>query len=356
MRKFFKQDWLINGIVFLLLCFGLSAIYSTSPSNFYRQVIFASIGFILLFLVSRLNYLNLKNYTLLLYCLAIILLILVLIFSHKIRGASSWFNFSQFGFQPVELTKLVMIIVLARYFAKRSYDIHRWRTIIISAVYLVLPIGFILIQPDLGSALVIIAIWLGISLMAGIKISHAIIICLIFIIIASASWFFLLKDYQKNRLLVFLNPVLDPLGRGYNVIQSIIAVGSGRFLGKGLGFGSQSQLNFLPEQHTDFIFAAIAEELGFVGVFFVLVLFALFFFRCFKILFRIDENFGRFLVLGLVIYFFTHIFINIGMNVGLLPITGISLPLISYGGSNLLMTLIAIGILQSISIRTKMMI
>jgi len=348
MRKFLQQDWLIIGIVFLLLCFGLSAIYSTSPNNFYRQAIFAFIGLILLFFISRLNYHNLKNYTLLLYCLTIILLILVLIFGHKIRGASSWFNFSQFGFQPVELTKLVMIIVLARYFAKHSYDIRKWRTIIISAVYLALPVGFILAQPDLGSALVIITIWLGISLMAGIKISHLAIIFLILIIIASASWFFLLKDYQKSRFLVFLNPALDPLGRGYNVIQSIIAVGSGRFLGKGLGYGSQSQLNFLPEQHTDFIFAAIAEELGFVGVFFIIALFGLFFFRCFRILFKTDDNFGRFLILGLIIYLFTHIFINIGMNIGLLPITGIPLPLLSYGGSNLLVTLIAIGILQSI--------
>jgi len=348
MRKFLKQDWLINGIVFLLLCFGLSAIYSTSPNNFYRQASFAFIGFVLLFFISRLNYHNLKNYTLLLYCLIIILLILVLVFGHKIRGASSWFNFGQLGFQPVELTKLVMIIVLARYFAKHSYSIRKWRTIIISAVYLALPTGFIFIQPDLGSALVIIIIWLGISLMAGIRISHLVIIFLILIIIASASWFFLLKDYQKNRFLVFLNPVLDPLGRGYNVIQSIVAVGSGRFLGKGLGYGSQSQLNFLPEQHTDFIFAAIAEELGFVGVFFILALFGLLFSRCFRILFKTEDNFGRFLVLGIIIYLFAHVFINIGMNIGLLPITGIPLPLISYGGSNLLVTFIAIGILQSI--------
>ncbi len=348
MREFLKQDWLINSIVFLLLCFGLSAIYSTSPNNFYRQACFAFIGLVLLFLISRLNYFNLKNYTLLLYCLIIILLILVLVFGHKIRGANSWFNFGQLGFQPVELVKLVMIIVLARYFAKHSYDIRKWRTIIISAVYLALPTGFILIQPDLGSALVIIAIWLGISLMAGIRIFHLAIVFLILIIIASTSWFFLLKDYQKNRFLVFLNPVLDPLGRGYNVIQSIIAVGSGRFLGKGLGYGSQSQLNFLPEQHTDFIFAAIAEELGFIGVFFILALFGLFFFRCFKILFKTEDNFGRFLILGIIIYFFTHVFINIGMNIGLLPITGIPLPLISYGGSNLLVTLIAIGLLQSI--------
>lgn len=348
MRKFLKQDWLIIGIVFLLLCFGLSAIYSTAPNNFYRQACFAFIGLILLFLISRLNYNNLKNYTLLLYFLIIILLVLVLIFGHKIRGASSWFNFGQLGFQPVELAKLVMIIVLAKYFAQNSNNVYKWRTIIISAVYLIIPTGLILSQPDFGSAFVILALWLGISLTAGIRLTHLAVIFLILIIIASASWCFLLKDYQRNRFLVFLNPDLDPLGRGYNMIQSIIAVGSGGFFGKGLGYGSQSQLNFLPEQHTDFIFAAIAEELGFIGAFFIIILFGLLFFRSFKILFKTSDNFGRFLVFGIIIYLFTHIFINIGMNIGLLPITGIPLPLISYGGSNLLITLIAIGLLQSV--------
>ncbi|MFH1392572.1 MAG: rod shape-determining protein RodA [bacterium] len=348
MQNFSKQDWVINGIVFLLLCFGLSAIYSASPDNFYRQAIFCLIGFVLMFLVSRINYHNLKNYTLLLYCLAIILLLLVLVFGHKIRGASSWFNLGKFGFQPVELAKLIMIIVLAKYFSQNSHNIYKWRTIITSALYLILPVGLIFLQPDMGSAFVFIVIWLGINLAAGIRLKHLCIIFLILIITASASWYFLLKDYQKNRFIVFLNPALDPLGRGYNIIQSIIAVGSGSFFGNGLGYGSQSRLDFLPEQHTDFIFAAIAEELGFIGAFFIIILFGLLFSRCFRILFKTEDNFGQFLVLGIIIYLFTHVFINIGMNIGLMPITGIPLPMISYGGSNLLITLIAIGLLQSI--------
>lgn len=351
MQGFLKQDWLINGVVFLLLCLGLSAIYSVSPNYFYRQAIFIVSGFVLLFLISCFNYHNLKNYTFLLYWLSIVLLLLVLVFSHKIRGASSWFNFGQLNFQPVELAKLTMIIVLAKYFSKNTHNVYQWPIIFISALYLTVPFGLILLQPDLGSAVVLIMIWLGISLAAGIKLKHLAIIFLVFVVVAVISWFFLFKDYQKSRLIAFVNPNFDPLGRGYNIIQSIIAVGSGGFFGKGLGYGSQSQLNFLPARHTDFIFASIAEELGLIGVFLILFLFGLFFFRCFKILFKLTDNFSCFLVLGIIIYLFTHIFINIGMNIGLLPVTGIPLPLISYGGSNLLTTLIAIGLLQSIRIR-----
>lgn len=352
MREFFlKQDWLINGAVFLLTCFGLSAIYSTMPSMFLKQILFALIGFFALIIISRINYFNLKNYTLLFYIIILILLIAVLS-AGQIRGVSSWFKFGQYGFQPVEFAKIIMIIVLASYFAKHCGQMHRWRYIITSGIYLALPASLILAQPELGSVLVLAFIWFSMALIAGIKFKKLLLIILILIIIACSSWFLILKDYQKNRLLIFLNPERDPLGKGYHVIQSIIAVGSGGFFGKGLGFGSQSQLNFLPEQHTDFIFAVIAEELGFFAVFFILILFGLIFFRGFKIILRARDNFGKFLALGVLTYLFAHIIINIGMNMGLMPITGIPLPLLSYGGSNLLITLIAIGLLQSVKNRS----
>lgn len=276
----------------------------------------------------------------------------VLFLGKQIHGAISWFSFAGFSFQPVELAKLIMIIIFAKYFAKHASQIHRWRYIIVSGIYLILPIALILMQPDLGSIIILIAIWLGISLMAGIRLKNLLIIFLILIIITANAWMLFLKDYQKNRILTFLNPKSDPLGRGYHVIQSIIAVGSGGLFGRGLGYGSQSQLNFLPEQHTDFILASIAEELGFVAIFFIIILFGLIFFRGFKIILRAPDNFGRFLGLGIIIYLFTHVIINIGMNIGLLPITGIPLPLLSYGGSNLLITLISIGLLQSIRKRS----
>jgi len=349
-----RADFVILVAVFLLLCFSLCALYSTSPMHFKRQAVFALAGLVLLLVISLINYRVLKNHSFLLYGLMLLLLIAVLIFGHQIRGASSWFNLGQFGFQPVELAKIVMIIILAKYFAKRSRQMHRWRHILVSGIYSALPIVLILLQPDLGSVIVLIVVWLGMSLMAGIRYRQLALILLICILVSSVAWFLLLKDYQKNRLLVFLNPELDPLGQGYNMIQSIIAVGSGGIFGKGLGYGSQSQLNFLPEQHTDFIFASIAEELGLFGIFILIILFGLLFFRCFKIIFKASDNFGRLLAVGIIIYLFVHIAINVGMNIGLMPITGIPLPFVSYGGSNLLISLIAIGLLQSVKINAML--
>ena len=347
-------DWVVIGTIFLLAVIGLSAVYSTSPTHLKKQMIFFVIGFILMFgLAMKMNYRSLKNYTFSFYLAMLLILVGVLIFGHSIRGVSSWFNLGFFAFQPVELTKLIMIIILAKFFSKYSHYLRQWRFVALSGIYLALPVGLTLLQPDFGSSAILVLIWFGMILAAGLTLKQFVILGLIFSILFVIAWGFLFKNYQKSRFLVFLNPQTDTLGYGYNVIQSIVAVGSGGFFGQGLGFGSQSQLKFLPERHTDFIFAVIAEELGFFGVIVLLSLFVLLFYRLFKIIFLSKDSFAQLLVVGVIVFLASHIIINIGMNVGLLPVAGISLPFISYGGSNLLIAFLAIGLIQSIYIQNK---
>jgi rod shape determining protein RodA len=276
-----------------------------------------------------------------------------LVFGARIRGAISWFRVGPFNFEPVELVKLIMILILAQYFSLRHIELYRIRHIIVSGIYIAIPTALIFFQPDLGSAMVLVFLWLGIVLIAGIKLRHLIILFLIGIIIFGIAWLGLLKPYQKERLLSFINPYLDPLGSGYHRIQSVIAIGAGKLLGRGLGQGSQSQLDFLPEQHTDFIFASIAEEWGFIGVCLFFILYFLFFWRIIKIALGSTNNFARLFCVGAAVVFLFQVFVNIGMNLGILPIAGISLPFVSYGGSNLIISFITFGIIQSIAVRNK---
>jgi len=285
-----------------------------------------------------------------LYVMVLILLLAVLFFGKEVRGSSSWFSFRGFSFEPVEFAKIVVIIVLAKYFSLRHIEMFRIRHVAISAIYVGIPAILVLRQPDLGSTLILLAIWIGMVIIAGIKLRHLLLVILIGALVCAGSWSFFLKDYQKNRILDFINPQRDPLGSGYNIRQSLIAVGSGGILGKGLGYGSQSQLNFLPERHSDFIFAAFAEEWGFLGALFLILLFGVLFYRLMKINFNIKDNFSRLFIAGISIMLLFQIVINIGMNIDLLPITGIPLPFISYGGSNLLMNFLALGIIQGIRI------
>ena len=253
----------------------------------------------------------------------------------------------------MEATKFALIALLAKYFSSRHTDFGLIRHIFISGFYVFIPTLLILLQPDLGSATLIIAIWVGMMLISGIRIRHLLIILMIFSILAGIGWGFFLKDYQKARILTFLAPTKDPLGQGYNVNQSIIAIGSGGFWGKGLGHGSQSQLNFLPEQHTDFIFATIAEEWGFFGISSILILWGIIFWRLFITAMGATTNFARLFIFGFMILLLAHISINIGMNMGFFPVTGIPLPLLSYGGSNLITMLATFGIIQNIKINNS---
>ena len=353
-----KLDWFLIIIALLLTGIGLLSIYSTSQENlvnFKKQIMFIGLGFFLMFGLSFFDYRVLKNHSLILIILYIFCLVLLgglFFLGREVRGAVSWFQFGFFNFQPVELTKIVIILVLAKYFSFRHIEMYRIRHIIISGIYIGLPILLLLPQPDLGSVLILSGIWLGVMLIAGIKTRHLVVLTLIAIFLVGGSWFFLLKDYQKQRILTFVNPQVDPYGQGYNIVQALISVGSGGLFGKGLGQGSQSQLKFLPEQQTDFIFASVAEERGLLGIIFLLIIFTLLFWRILKIAIYSTNNFSRLFASGLVIMLFSQMFINVGMNMAILPITGLTLPFVSYGGSSLLTIFLGLGILQSIKVRS----
>jgi rod shape determining protein RodA len=248
----------------------------------------------------------------------------------------------------VEIFKLIIAVVLAKYFSLNVKTIREPRHIFISLVPVALSIGLILIQPDMGSALIVVGTWVGVLLLSGVRKSYFAALVIVGMLFGIFSWHFVFKDYQKERIMVLVSPTSDPQGAGYNVLQSTVAVGSGGIWGKGLGHGSQSQLNFLPEKHTDFIFAVIAEELGFTGVAFVLTLLFVILMRLFSIARESRDNFGKLLVGAVAIVLFIQIIVNIGMNIGVVPVAGIPLPLLSYGGSSLVATCAMLGIAESV--------
>lgn len=355
-----KLDWILIISVLLLAVIGLMSIYSTSfyhdKSYFYKQSGFIAAGFFLMLIFAFIDYRLFRNHSMLLlalYFLTVILLVAVLILGKTIHGAASWFRFGIFGFEPVELAKLAMILIFAQYFSLRHIELYRIIHIIISGAYTALVAGLVFLQPDLGSAAVLIFLWLGVMIIAGIKLRQLLFLLLIGVILFGIAWLVVLKPYQKDRVTSFINPYLDPQGSGYHRIQSMIAIGSGQLWGRGLGHGPQSQLNFLPEQHTDFIFASIGEEWGFAGLIIVFILYFLLLHRIIKTASNAANNFARLFCIGTAIVLAFQVFVNIGMNIGLLPITGISLPFVSYGGSNLLINFIALGIIQSIATRGK---
>jgi len=355
-----KLDWVLIIVVLLLVSVGLLSIYSISQDRdlriFKRQLFYVVLGLFLMSVFVLFDYRIFRNNNFILlglYFFSLLLLIGVLLMGREIRGVASWFRIGQWGFEPVELMKLVVILVLAKYFSLRHLEVYQLRHLVVSGLYVFFPLVLFLLQPELGYVLVIAVIWLAIVLVAGIRLKHLIVLFLLAAIVFSASWLFLLKDYQKERISSFLSPRSDPLGQSYQAIQSVIAIGSGKLFGRGLGQGPQSQLNFLPEQHTDFIFATIAEEWGFLGSFLVLTLFGILFYRLIKISLESSNNFARLSCLGIAVMFLIQVIVNIAMNMGLLPIIGLPLPFVSYGGSCLIMSFIALGIVQSIVVRNK---
>ena len=346
-------DWLLFLAVFFLIIFGLLAIYSVDLSRgselvfFKKQLIALVLGLGVLFIGSAMQYTFFKTYARWFYFAAIILLAGVLIFGQNIRGTTGWFVFSGFSFQPAEMAKVGVILMLAYVISNFGRQFDRPRFFFYTLFLTLVPILFIMGQPDLGSAVLIGAIWFCLMLVTGAKKSLLIGSILVLLVGAVFSWFFLFQDYQKDRLMNFVNPSHDPLGSGYNVLQSTIAVGSGKIFGRGLGFGSQSQLRFLPETQTDFIFSVIAEELGFLGVVVILILFLIIFWRLLTLASKTGNDFIALTTFGIAALLFSQFFINIGANIGILPVTGVTLPFVSYGGSSLIMNLLLIGIAQS---------
>jgi rod shape determining protein RodA len=353
-------DWILFSSVLLLVCFGLVEIYSvalgqgaTDLLNFKKQIFFCLAGLALLFFFAFFDYHNLRSFSNYFYIAGILLLLGVLFFGETIRGTRGWFSFGGLGLQPVEFIKIILILFLARYFSGESLKINPLKHFIVTGGSVLIFIILVLAQPDFGSALILLLLWMAMILLAGFKRKYFIVILLILSILAGLAWGFYFEPYQKQRILTFFNPSFDPLNQGYNIAQAIIAVGAGGLFGRGIGFGSQSQLKFLPESQTDFIFAVVSEELGFLGAILVLLFFAIFFYRCLISLKKINNDFGIFFILGVVSLIFIEMFINIGMNIGILPVVGISLPFLSYGGSAMIASLILVGVAESIIIRAK---
>jgi len=360
LNHFKNFDWIIFGSVILLIGFGLAVIYSVALGsgdvaflNFKKQCIFAGIGLSLLFFFSFVDFHSLYSLNWWIYAFGILLLVLVLLFGETVRGTTGWFNFFGFSLQPSEIAKIVVLITLATYFSGASYKTNQVKHLLVTGIFVSLPVALILAQPDFGSAMIIVMFWLCMMTIFGLNKKQVLMIILVTTVIFTLAFMFLLKDYQRERVITFLNPNLSSLDQGYNVAQAVIAIGAGRGFGRGLGFGSQSQLKFLPESQNDFIFAVIGEELGFLGASMLMLFFAVLFFRIMYWTRRLNNNFGLYILLGAIILIFIEMFINIGMNIGLLPVVGISLPFVSYGGSSLIATLVLVGIVESIIIKDR---
>jgi len=316
---------------------------------FFRQIVWLAISITAFLIFSVIDFKFLRRTAVItwLYLISAGLLLVLFTVGSVFQGAQSWLDFGLFSFQPAEFAKLVLVLTLAKYFSRRHIEIQNIRHIIVSGIYAFIIFMLVLFQPDFGSAIIIFLIWFGMVLVSGISKKHLITVFLLGLISTSFLWVFVFHDYQKARVLNFIHPMQDIRGTGYNAYQSMVAVGSGQFLGKGVGYGTQSRLKFLPEYQTDFIFAAYSEEWGFMGV---LILFALYILFIFRILFNAMKGATNFEVLfgvGLAIIFISHFFVHIGMNIGVLPITGLTLPFMSYGGTNLLISFIGLGILMS---------
>ena len=274
------------------------------------------------------------------------MLLFLFVVGSVFKGAQSWFDFGAFAFQPVDFAKVALVIILAKYFSRRHIEIANVRHILTSGFYAFAIFILVFLQPDFGSAVVIFAIWLIMVLISGISKKHLLVVFITGLIAFGGLWFGVFKDYQKARIISFINPLTDLSGAGYNAYQSTIAVGSGQIWGKGVGLGSQSKLKFLPEYETDFIFAAFSEEWGFVGVVIIFILYGVVFWKILSISRKGATNFEILYGLGLFAILISHFTIHVGMNIGLLPVTGITMPFMSYGGSHLLAEFLGIGILM----------
>lgn len=361
LRQFLAYaDWPLVVVMLVLAGIGLVAVWSFSPpgSDFFgRQILWLAMGLTAFLALSLLDYRLFKGHGLFLvflYLISLGLLASLLLFAPETRGVRGWFHLGTTGIQPVEPIKLVLAMVLAKYFSTRHIEIARLRHLIISGLYVGVAALLVLLQPDLGSALILAFAWLAVVTFSGIRLRHLGTFLLLAAVFSVAAWFFVLAPYQKARITAFFDPYRDPQGSGYNTIQAMVAAGSGRLSGKGIGYGTQSHLNFLPEAETDFIFSAFAEETGFAGAVILLGLFGVLFWRVLLIGAQASDNFSKLYVLGFGAILFAELFVHVAINLGMLPVTGIGLPLISYGGSNLITTLAGLGILQSIRIHARM--
>ncbi|OHB19890.1 MAG: rod shape-determining protein RodA [Parcubacteria group bacterium RIFCSPHIGHO2_01_FULL_56_18] len=353
-RRFFAHiDWYLFFAALGISILGLVTMYPLGgggESFFDRQIIWIGLSLIVFFLAALPEYRFLRRTQIVtaLYVLILSLLALIFLTGTIVKGAQQRFDLGFFAIQPSDPAKLILIIVLAKYFARRHVEIANFKHIFVSGAYAAAICLLVFLQPDFGGAIIILSIWFGMVLVAGISWKHLAFLIVSGVIVAGSLWMFVLQDYQKDRVLTFIHPLADIHGAGYNAYQSTVAVGSGELLGKGIGFGTQSKLRFLPEYQTDFIFAAFAEEWGFLGVLIVLGLYAVVVTRTLAIAGHGSDNFAVLFGVGVALMFLAHIVVHIGMNLGLLPVTGTTIPFMSYGGSHLLTEFLALGILMGL--------
>jgi rod shape determining protein RodA len=346
-------DYVLLLIVFVLVLFGLIIVYSASfqdsdrAGEFNRQLVYFFIGLALLVFFTSTDYRTLLKLEIYLYISSIIILLLVIFIGHSALGAQRWISFGSFSFQPSEFAKIILIISLTSRLSRENA--LKFEELAGTFLYVGLPMILILMQPDLGTALVLIAILFAMLFVRGFNPLYIGGLALT----GAAVLPFILKDYQKQRLLTFLNPQQDPAGAGWNIIQSITSIGSGQFMGRGLMQGRLTQLSFVPEHSTDFIFAVLGEELGFLGAASLIMLYFFLLWKIFRIAKRAKDLPGVLLSVGIFAMFLFHIFVNIGMTMGVMPVTGVPLPFMSYGGSALIANMSSIGILLGIFYRKE---
>ena len=359
-KYYWQYIYIDTYLLFLLLvlCFvGFIVLYSSTDTSgiIYKQLIHFLLAIIAMFIMAQIPPYILKYFAIYTAIFGFVLLILVLFIGSSSKGATRWLDLVIFRVQPSELMKIIMPIIIASILAGGVLP-PKFKQVFLSSLIIIAAVFLIYKQPDLGTAVLIASSGIYILFFSGLSWSifkklwlNVVSFFAIIISIATISWFYILYDYQKQRIITFLNPDSNSLDIGYHIIQSKIAIGSGGLLGKGWMQGSQSQLNFLPEHHTDFIFSIIAEEFGFLGVILLLILYALIIHRCLVISLNSNDNFSRLLGTGLTATFFTYVFVNMSMVSGLLPVVGVPLPLISYGGSSYISLMISFGIIMSIN-------
>ena len=350
-------DWLLLGLVCAITAMGLVNLYSAGYNRgegtplYIKQLYWLAVGLALMLLTLFYDYRHLEKLGYPAYLLSLLLLVGVMVAGKMVSGSRRWLPLGPFAFQPAELTKIAIILVLATYFNRRPrLEKMRFKDLLLPGILVLVPVGLIIKQPDLGSGILVTLVAASMILFVGVHWRALAALALTLVVSSPMIWGFL-KDYQKQRVLTFLNPDQDPLGAGYHIIQSMIAVGSGQFWGKGFLQGTQSQLYFLPEQHTDFVFSVFAEEWGFVGSVVLLLLFTGVALWGLQVARDCKERFGQLLALGVTALIFWQIFINLCMVTGFLPVVGIPLPLFSYGGSSLITTLLGVGFLLNIRMR-----
>lgn len=347
----FLGDWtlFLPALTLTLLGILTMSTFGQGASLAPRQLLWLGIGVVVYLVLSVMDvrFLRRTPAVLTLYGMAVVLLVLLLVLAHPVMGARAWFSFGPISFQPADLAKFAVIVVLAKYLSRRHVEIGDIRHIFVSGAYAAVPILLIVVEPDMGNAIIFSSLWIGLMFVSGISKKHIIALGLMALVLATAVWFGGLKPYQRLRIESFINPAGDIRGAGYNAYQAKIAVGSGGFLGKGIGYGTQSKLRFLPEYQTDFIFAAFAEEWGFVGIVLLLLLYVLLFLRLAQIARSAGTNFDAFFTLGVLILFAAHVVIHSGISLGLLPVTGTTIPFMSSGGSHLVLEFALLGIVTS---------